>query len=182
MKSAPVAVIVVTALGLAACSAGPRGHAAPPPTAGRAGVSTTSTAPIASQPTATTTGPGVTNVVVTEQIRAQLIAAGAALNHLSLSDFTGLAPALTYYAYDTTTKTYWAGAGLVPSPTSTRAQVSTQDDGAYLLFERHAGGSWTAYAVGLAGTSQASACPVTVPSAILGLWNWPPASCRPAQI
>jgi hypothetical protein len=156
VRSAPVAVITVAALGLTACSAGPTGHAAPTSTTVTSGASTTSTAPIASQPTATTTVPGVSNVVVTGQIRAQLIAAGAALNHLSPSDFTGLVPAKT--------------------------QVSTQDDGAYLLFERQAGGSWKTYAVGLAGTPQASACPVTVPSAILGLWNWPPASCRPTKI
>jgi len=110
------------------------------------------------------------------------VAAGAALNSLPASDYTGLRPGETYYAYDATTATYWAGAGLVPSASSTPAQVATQDDGAYLLFDRLPGGTWKAYDVGLAGTPEGSACPATVPVAILRLWGWPSGSCRPTTI
>jgi hypothetical protein len=120
--------------------------------------------------------------VVTADLRSQLVAAGAAHNSLPASDYTGLRPGETYYAYDAGTQTYWAGASLDPSPSSTPAQVAAQDDGAYLLFSRVRGGSWTVYDVGLAGTQEGSACPVTVPSAVLGLWGWPPDSCRPATI
>jgi hypothetical protein len=60
--------------------------------------------------------------------------------------------------------------------------VASQDDGAYLLFVRPQGGAWTVYDVGLAGTPAGSACPATVPSAVLELWGWPPGSCRPATI
>ena len=120
--------------------------------------------------TTTTAGAQTSNVVVTDEIRTELIAAGAALNSLSPSDYTGLVPGETYYAYDASTKTYWAGAGLVPNPASTQAQVSAQDDGAYLLFERQAGGTWKAFAVGLAGTAKAaparSRCPL--PSSACG--------------
>jgi hypothetical protein len=119
---------------------------------------------------------------VTDELRSQLVAAGAAHNSLSASDYTGLRPGETYYAYDATTRTYWAAAALDPSPSSTPAQVAAQDDGAYLLFSRPQGGSWTVYNVGLAGTPEGSPCPVTVPSTILGLWGWPPGSCRPATI
>ena len=183
MKSPTGAVIAVALLGLAACSTGSTSTTARTSTASGSGAATTRTAPFGSQPTApTTTVTGTANVAVTDQVRAQLVAAGAALNQLSPADYTGLVPAKTYYAYDAATKTFWAGAGLVPRPASTRAQVSAQDDGAYLLFERPAGGSWKAYAVGLAGTREGGACPVTVPSAVLGVWNWPPASCRPATI
>jgi len=119
---------------------------------------------------------------VTDDIRSQLVAAGAALNSIPASDYTGLQPGETYYAYDPATQTYWAGAGLVPSPASMQAQVSVQDDGAYLLFQRSQSGSWKAYDVGLAGTPDGTACPVAVPAAILGLWSWGPATCRPPTL
>jgi hypothetical protein len=110
-------------------------------------------------------------------VSAALIQAGAALNSLQASDYTGLAPGETYYAYDATTATYWAGAALVPSPSSMQAQVSVQDDGSYLLFSRPANGAWSARDVGVAG-SEGSVCPVAVPPAILALWNWAPGTCR----
>jgi hypothetical protein len=190
MRSGSVAFVVFGALGLAACSGGPTSTSATTSTAGNSSGSTTSatTQPTASQPTAsqpvttTTAVSQTTNVVVTDEIRTQLVAAGAALNNLPPSDYTGLVAGGTYYAYDASTKTYWAGAGLAPNPASTQAQVSAQDDGAYLLFERPAGGTWKAFAVGLAGTREGGSCPVTVPSAILSLWSWPAQSCRPATI
>jgi ABC-type oligopeptide transport system substrate-binding subunit len=189
MRSRSVAVVVTGALALAACSAGTKGTAATTSTAGAHSRSTTSTTsppatapPAPSQATTTTAVSQTSNVVVTDEVRAELVAAGAALNSLAPSDYTGLVAGETYYAYDATTKTYWAGAGLVPSPSSTQAQVSAQDDGAYLVFERPPGGPWKAYAVGLAGTREGGACPVTVPAAVLGLWNWAPQSCRPATI
>ena len=76
---------------------------------------------------------------MTDAIRSQLVAAGAALNSLSPSDYTGLRPGETYYAYDATTQTYWASGGLSRAPSSMPAQVAAQDDGAYLLFLRPAG-------------------------------------------
>jgi len=72
--------------------------------------------------------------VVTAEIKSQLLQAGAALNSLPASAFTGLMSGLTYYAYDSATATYWAGAKLVPSSSSLRAQVSVQDNGSYVLF------------------------------------------------
>ena len=189
MRSGTVAVVVTGALGLAACSAGSPDNAATTSSGGAHSRSTTSTTsgpatsqPATSQATTTSVLSQTSNVVVTDEVRAELVAAGAALNSLAPSDYTGLVAGETYYAYDATTKTYWAGAGLVPSPSSTQAQVSAQDDGAYLVFERPPGGSWKAYAVGLAGTREGGACPVTVPAAVLSLWNWPPQSCRPATI
>ncbi len=119
---------------------------------------------------------------MTDALRSQLVAAGAAQHHLSPSDYTGLRRGETYYAYDAATRTYWAGASLDPSPSSTPAEVAAQDDGAYLLFDRPQGGAWTVYDVGLAGTPEGSACPITVPSAVLELWGWPSGSCRPATI
>jgi len=180
VRAGLVPFVVVGALGLAACSTGPTGHAAQTPTT--TGPTSATTLPATTQPTPTTTQPTTSDLVVTDEIRSELVAAGAALNSLPASAYTGLRPGETYYAYDTATQTYWAGAGLLPSSSSTQAQVSTQDDGAYLLFTRTATGAWKAYDVGLAGTADGSPCSITVPSAILQLWNWSAGSCRPSTI
>jgi hypothetical protein len=161
---------------MGACSASPAGNAARTTTSRPASTSGTTT------PATTTSLPTTSNLVVTNEIRSQLVAAGAALNSLPASDYTGLSPGETFYAYDASTGEYWAGAALVPSPSSTPAQVSAQDDGAYLLFNRPSDGPWKAFAVGLAGTPDGSTCPIAVPAGILSLWNWPPGSCRPATI
>lgn len=171
-----VAATVAGGLGLAACSASPTIHSAKTSTPHAPSPST----PRA--PTTTTTVPSASNLLITNQIRSQLVAAGAALNSLPASAYTGLVQGETFYVYDPTTGTYWAGAGLVPSSSSTQAQISIQDDGAYLLFDRTSGGTWKAYDVGLAGTSDGTPCSVTVPSSVLRLWNWAPGSCRPSTI
>jgi len=170
-----VAIIAAGAIGLAACSAGSTNHAAHSSTTSAPARTTTTVA-------TTTSTPSATDLAVTDAIRSQLVAAGAALNSLSPSDYTGLRPGETYYAYDAATQTYWASAGLSPSPSSMPAQVAAQDDGAYLLFLRPQGGAWKAYDVGLAGTAEGSACPVTVPAPVLSLWGWIPGSCRPTTI
>ena len=119
---------------------------------------------------------------MTNDIRAQLLAAGAATNHLPVSDYTGLQPGETYYALDPATGIYWAGAALDPSPSSYQAQVAAQDDGSYFLFEKvpegSRGGSWVAHQDGLGGI-RPSTCPLPLPAAILVLWHWPAGTCRP---
>jgi len=118
--------------------------------------------------------------VVTTVVRNQLIAAAAKINgNVPVSQYAGLEPGRTYYAYDPATKTYWAGAGLVPRNGSSAAAVSVQDDGSYNLFRRRLGGSWTAYDVGLADVG-AARCPIEPPPTIRRLWGWPSNSCDPA--
>ena len=144
---------------------------------------TTTSSSVPQASTTTTTGPA-TNVPVTNQIRSQLVAAAAALNNIPASEYTGLAPGLTYYALDNQTNIYWAGARLVPAPSTdpsqpTQAQVSSQDTGSYYVFQQpQSGGAWTAYASGNEGPG--APCPVTVPAAVLTVWGWPAGSCRPA--
>lgn len=185
IRQTSVAAFMATFL-LAGCGHG-SSHAAPPggtttPTTGSSAISLgqpgqtigAGSTPSASSSTVTP----VQNLVVTDSLRAQLVAAGAALHQLTAADFTGLQPGLTYYAFDAQTDTFWAGAGLVPSPTSYQAQVSTQDDGSYILFERQAGGSWIGRDVGQAG-AVGTPCPVVVPPGVLSVWGWPAGSCRP---
>ena|ERR1019366_8221939 len=147
-----IAVLVALAAGctLAGCGSG----SSPPAT------TTTTTAPAA-----------VKNLVATPAVKAALLAAGAASHRLPVSDYTGLAKGLTFYAYDPATGLYWAGAQLVPSPSSQAAQVGVQDDGAYDLFTMRAGGHWTAYNDGL-GTVPGSSCGAVVPLPVRTLWGW----------
>jgi hypothetical protein len=122
-------------------------------------------------------------VPITDQVRSELVAAAAALQNIPVAQFSGLAPGLTYYGLDKTTATYWAGARLVAAPTSdasqppTQAQVSTQDEGSYYVFQKPSGGTWTAYAAG--NTGPGTVCPVTLPPVVLQVWGWPAGSCRP---
>jgi hypothetical protein len=96
--------------------------------------------------------PGAENLPVTTAVRTALVDAGAAHYGLAASAFTGLGEGTTYYAYDLSTSTYWAGASLVPSPSSYEAGVVVQDDGAYLIFDRSGHGAWQARDVGYSVT------------------------------
>jgi len=163
----------------------------------------------ASQPTAANTAPGVTppaaiassaapppasananpspsptgaqNLVLTDTIRAQLVAAAAKLNGLSASDYLGLVHGESYYGFDPATNTYWAGGALDPSPSSQQANVSAQDDGSYFIFSEPAGGSWTAAAEGMAGIDGGT-CSVSIPPALVSLWHWTAGACHPAGV
>ena len=118
------------------------------------------------------------DLVVTNTIRAQLLAAGAALHKLPVSDYTGLIKGETYYAYDSATKEHWAGAALIASKSSTQARVGNQDDGAYLVFREKGGGAWRAWDAGIPGSNEFR-CAVKVPASVLAVWNWAPDTCHP---
>ena len=132
-----------------------------------------SSGPSATSTTSTTSrsASGTRNLPVTSAVRAELLKAGAAAHMLPATDFTGLAKGLTYYAYDPADGLYWAGARLVPSPSSQRAQVSVQDDGAYDVYTKTPGGAWTAYHDGL-GTVPGTVCAIVVPMAVRTVWAW----------
>jgi hypothetical protein len=148
-------------------------------TSGGTTVTVTTTTPTPSTTTGgTSTTAGAQNLVVTNALRTQLLQAGAASNGVPAADYTGLNHGRTFYAYDPATNTYWAGAQLIPSSTSIKAQVSVQDDGAYLLFDRPAGGTWTVHSVGMTGVG-GSTCPVAVPSGVLSVWGWKAGTGRP---
>ena len=174
------AAVAVVGLVLAGCSS-----------PSNSGQSTSSTAATTSTTIQGTGGPGnpttgssqAVNLPVTNQIRSQLVTAGAALNNIPVSEYSGLAPGLTYYALDKASNTYWAAARLVPAPSPdpsnpTQAQVASQDAGSYYVFSQPKGGGWTAVAAG--NTGPATPCPVTVPAPVVAVWGWPAGRCRPA--
>jgi hypothetical protein len=125
-----------------------------------------------------TTSSGAQNLVVTNAIRAQLLGAGAALHKLPVSDYTGLVKGQTYYALDPATGDHWAGAALIPSKDSKKAQIGNQDDGAYLVYRQTGSGPWRAWDAGIPGNSNFT-CAVTPPASVLAAWNWAPGACHP---
>ena len=125
------------------------------------------------------TSASVRDLVVTSTMRASLLHDGAASHGLPVKDYLGLRVGLTYLAIDFTTRTYYAGAALDPSPTSLPAQVSNQDDGSYLLFTRHMGAHhWKVYNDGL-GAVRGTKCPVLLPAAVVKVWHWTAGTCYP---
>jgi hypothetical protein len=115
------------------------------------------------------------NLVVTDAVRAQLLEAGAALKGFPVSDFFGLQPGQTYYAYDPDTGTYWAGARLGPHFDSEDAKIADQGVGIYTLFEQPSGKPWKAYSDGLGRGGQ---CPVPLP--VMRMWGWDEQLCKPS--
>jgi hypothetical protein len=165
---------------LAACSSA----ASQPTAANTIPAATTSSAVAASAPPAASASPSATsaeNLVLTDAIRAQLVAAAAKLNSLPASAYVGLVHGESYYGFNPATNTYWAGGALDPSPSSQQAQVSVQDDGGYYIFQEPAGGSWTASSEGMAGIAGA-VCSVHIPPALVALWHWPAGACHPTGI
>lgn len=120
------------------------------------------------------------NLRVNDAIRAELLQAGAQIHGVPASEYVGLVPGMTYYAYDPDTMTYWAGAHLMPSPTSERAQVSVQDAGSYTLYKQIKGGLWTAFNDGVGG-EEGHGCPQDLPASILAMWQWNPQWCGPQR-
>jgi hypothetical protein len=184
------ALVAVGSLAVAGCSSSPAAQNTTTTSTtvqtGTTATANTGTVPRGPSSTASTTATpsGAVNQPVTDQLRVQLVAAGAALNNIPVAEYTGLAPGHTYYAYDSAIQTYWAGARLVPAATSdpsnpSRAQVASQDDGSYYLFRQPRGGSWTAYAVGASGPG--TSCPTTPPAGVAQVWGWPAGSCRPTN-
>jgi hypothetical protein len=158
-----VPAIIASAFVLSAC-----GSTATPTT------STTMTIPVTTSTSAMTR-----NLVVTASLRQSLLDAAAKYHSLPSTDYVGLDVGRTYYAFDPTTDTYYAAAGLNPSPKSLPAQVGTQDDGAYNLFTKLAGtAAWTVYNDGLGGV-QGTKCPIMIPAAVLSVWNWKANGCYP---
>ena len=143
------------------------------------GSTTTTTTTTTTMPVTTSTSAMTRNLAVTPSVRQSLLGAGAKYHSLPSTDYVGLDAGTTYYAFDPTTNTYYAAAGLNSSPHSLPAQVGTQDDGAYNLFTRVAGaGTWTVYSDGL-GAAQGTKCPIVIPPSVLTVWNWKANSCYP---
>jgi hypothetical protein len=116
------------------------------------------------------------DVVATPTVKSQLVAAFVSGWHLKASQVAGAAPGSLYYAYDVTTRTYWAEAAFLPARGDPPAMM--QDAGAFGVFTRPANGRWK-----FLGSSLPIACRELslVPPAVLALWGVAPtdaAYCR----
>ena len=118
----------------------------------------------------------VQDVVATASVKSQLVAAFVAGWRLKPDQVAGMAPGSLYYAYDQTTRTYWAEAAFFPAKGDPPAMM--QDAGGYGVFSRAGAGAWKFLG---------SALPIfcrelsVVPPAVLALWGVAPtdaAYCR----
>lgn len=120
------------------------------------------------------------NLTVTDDVRDQLLQAGATLTGRPASEFTGLKPGKTYYAYQPgVNATYWAAAALY-GPKSESAAINLQDQNSYMMFRKgdDSAATWVPIAAGF-GPIPAGQEPCPIPQAIRDLWQWPTGKCYP---
>jgi hypothetical protein len=163
------------AFALASCSSGSSGHpsATGDKSHGASHVTSTTGSTTSAPTTVAASAPKVAmNLPVTAAIRTDLIAVAAASSNIPVSQVV-MEPNLTYYAYDPTSATYWAGAKFETTPSSPN-ETAFEDANSYFIFSMTNGGSWMSRGAGLEGTS----CP-PIPAAIVALWNWTAGTCDP---
>ena len=121
------------------------------------------------------------NLTMTDDVRAQLVEAGATLTGRPAAEFSGLRPGKTYYAYQANGAypTYWAAAAL-DGPKWELAQVRLQDQNSYFMFRKDgdAAATWVPIAAGF-GPIAAGAQPCPIPESVRDLWQWPSGKCYP---
>jgi hypothetical protein len=120
-----------------------------------------------SSTTSTAASGGPQNLAASASVKNALMGAYVAHNGLPADEVAGTAPNSVYYAYDPSTKTYWAVAAFVPTKNASyNTEVAIQDEGCCGVFTRPAGGAWT-YMAGFLGVP----CPGQLPAAIESLWR-----------
>jgi hypothetical protein len=83
------------------------------------------------------------NLEATNSLKSQLVAAFAPVHQVSVSEIGGTVPGSVFYAYDTSTSTYWAVAYFYGSKNdSANVANSFQDAGSDGVFSRLASGTW----------------------------------------
>ena len=174
---APIVAPIVAMMLLGACSSSSK-SSAPTSTPSAPAPSTTSppssTVVPTSGPRTTTTSSGPTNLVTTDTVRAALVAAFASGQHLEPRYVAGTVKESVYYAFDSTTRQYWAMAEFSPTPAADDAHArldgapgdpAIQFQGGPWIFNRGAAGSWR-----LVGDTGGSICPPRPPASVLALW------------
>lgn len=168
VPAAFVVALAVGALVFAGCSSNGNASSSSttssssPPTTTSTGGSTHG-----SSTTSTVASGGPQNLVASASVKNALQAAYVAHSGLPADEIAGTAPSSVYYAYDPSTKTYWAIAAFVPTKhASDNTEVAMQDEGCCGVFTRPAGGAWT-YMAGYLGVP----CPGQIPATMQALWR-----------
>lgn len=87
--------------------------------------------------------PRAINLTASAEVKATLLLTFERVRHIPASAISGFDPAGLWYAYDVTTKTYWALGTMEPSShVSERAAVELQDAGRFPIFRRLPGHHW----------------------------------------
>jgi hypothetical protein len=141
--------------------------AAAPPAGGQTSAAAQASDSGSATPSASSSA-SVQNLIVTASVRRQLRVAYLSYMHFPSSDIAGNVHNSVYYAYDTTTGTYWAMASFLASSTvSQTTAVSMQDGGSEGLFTKTADGAWQVQRGG-----EPELCEVIkfFPAAVLNAW------------
>jgi hypothetical protein len=119
------------------------------------------------------------NLPLTGDVRTELAQAGATLTGSPATDFTGLRPGQSYYAYARDNDTYYAAAALGGAKTEIAA-INLQDQNSYMMFSKSGtpGAAWIPTAAGF-GPIPAGQAPCPIPQSVRDVWQWPAGECYP---
>jgi len=119
------------------------------------------------------------NMPLTDDVRAELVQAGAVLTGRSASEFTGLRAGKSYYAYVPAQDMYYAAAALDGAKTEIAA-INLQDQNSYMMFRKagDSGATWVPTATGF-GPIAAGEAPCPIPQSVRDVWQWPAGKCYP---
>jgi hypothetical protein len=119
------------------------------------------------------------NLPLTDDVRAELIQAAAVLTGRPASEFTGLQPGKSFYAYVPGQDRYFAAAGLA-GPKTEAAKINLQDENSYMMFRKggDAAATWVPIATGF-GPIAAGEAPCPIPQSVRDVWQWPAGKCSP---
>lgn len=132
-------------------------------------ISPTTRPSTASNPGTARTPAAAENLVIPDDVRAQLLTAFAAAKHVQLSDIAGTRPGWVYYGYLPATDTYWAVADFWPSRTaSLQTRVDFQDGASLGVFHHRTGQPWQVAIGGIPWP-----CPGDLPDAMRSVWDLP---------
>lgn len=119
------------------------------------------------------------NLSLTDDVRTELVQAGSVLTGRPASEFTGLRPGKSYYAYVPDQDMYYAAAALSGAKTE-EAAINLQDQNSYMMFHKGGdpGATWVPIATAW-GPISAGEAPCPVPQSVRDVWQWPAGKCYP---